>query len=59
MLPVILLQHPLKYDMIDQAYPWRYFIGECLQNGNLPLWNPYQLLGRQSMPIRKVPPGTR
>jgi hypothetical protein len=45
MLPVVLLHHPLKYDMIDQAYPWRYFIGECLQNGNLPLWNPYQLLG--------------
>ena len=45
MLPVVLLRHPLKYDMIDQAYPWRYFIGECLQNGNLPLWNPYQLLG--------------
>ena len=45
MLPLVLLQHPLKYDMIDQAYPWRYFIGECLRNGNLPLWNPYQLLG--------------
>jgi hypothetical protein len=45
MLPVVLLRHPLKYDMIDQAYPWRYFIGECLRNGNLPLWNPYQLLG--------------
>ncbi len=45
MLPVVLLRHPLKYDIIDQAYPWRYFIGECLQNGHLPLWNPYQLLG--------------
>jgi hypothetical protein len=45
MLPVVLLQHPLKYDIIDQAYPWRYFIGECLQEGILPLWNPYQLLG--------------
>jgi hypothetical protein len=45
MLPVVLMQHPLKYDMIDQAYPWRYFIGQCLQNGILPFWNPYQLLG--------------
>jgi len=45
MLPVVLFQHPLKYDMIDQAYPWRYLIGECLQDGILPLWNPYQLLG--------------
>jgi hypothetical protein len=45
LLPVTLLDHPLKYDMIDQYYPWRYFIGECLQEGILPLWNPYQLLG--------------
>jgi len=45
MLPVAQLIHPLKYDIIDQAYPWRYFIGECLQEGILPLWNPYQLLG--------------
>jgi len=42
---VAALQHPLKYDMTDQAYPWRYFIGQCLQEGILPLWNPYQLLG--------------
>jgi len=42
---VIALQHPMKYDIIDQAYPWRFFIGECLQDGMLPLWNPYQLLG--------------
>jgi hypothetical protein len=45
LLPVTQLLHPLKWDMIDQAYPWRYFIGECLQEGILPLWNPYQLLG--------------
>jgi hypothetical protein len=45
MLPVAQFLHPLKWDMIDQAYPWRYFIGECLQDGILPLWNPYQLLG--------------
>ena len=43
--PVVSMQHPLKYDMTDQAYPWRYFIGQCLQDGILPLWNPYQLLG--------------
>jgi hypothetical protein len=45
LLPVTLLQHPLKYDMIDQYYPWRYLVGECLQEGVLPLWNPYQVLG--------------
>ncbi len=42
---VITLNHPLKFDLIDQAFPWKYFIGESLQNGMLPLWNPYQLLG--------------
>ncbi len=43
--PVAAFIHPLKYDLIDQAYPWKFFIGECLQNQLLPLWNPYQLLG--------------
>jgi hypothetical protein len=45
LLPVAMMWHPLKYDLIDQAYPWKYFIGECLREGLLPLWNPYQLLG--------------
>jgi hypothetical protein len=45
MLPLAELLHPLKWDAIDQAYPWKYFIGQCLQDGTLPLWNPYQLLG--------------
>ncbi|MEA3496653.1 MAG: hypothetical protein U9R42_11520 [Bacteroidota bacterium] len=35
----------LKWDMIDAVLPFRYFIGECLQNGHLPLWNPYQFTG--------------
>jgi len=39
------LRHPLICDMMTQAFPWRYFIGECLQNHHLPLWNPYQHLG--------------
>jgi len=42
---VALLQYPLKWDLIDQAYPWKYLIGECLQNQLLPLWNPYQHCG--------------
>lgn len=37
--------HPVKYDMVDCYFPWRYFIGENLQSGQLPLWNPYQNLG--------------
>ncbi|MCX6271906.1 MAG: YfhO family protein [Bacteroidetes bacterium] len=44
-LPITLGLHPLKYDMVTTAYPWRYFIGECLQNHILPLWNPYQHMG--------------
>src|SRR3990172_7237304 len=44
--------HPVKFDMIDFHYPWRYFIGECLQNGKFPLWNPYQDLG---LPIHADP----
>ncbi len=42
---VSFFQHPLKWDAIDQAFPWKYFIGECLQNHTLPLWNPYQHCG--------------
>ncbi len=37
--------HPLKFDMIDCYFPWRHFIGECLQRGKFPFWNPYQDLG--------------
>lgn len=37
--------HPVKYDMVDCYYPWRYFIGDCLQHGKFPYWNPYQNLG--------------
>ncbi|MBM3403741.1 MAG: YfhO family protein [Bacteroidetes bacterium] len=39
------MQYCLKYDMIDIIYPWRYFASECLKNGLLPIWNPYQYLG--------------
>lgn len=37
--------HPVKYDMPDCYYPWRSFIADALQNGNAPVWNPYQLFG--------------
>lgn len=43
--PVVMNSHPVKWDMIDCFYPWRFHIGECLQNGQLPWWNPYQDLG--------------
>ena len=42
---IAMFRHPLKWDIIDQAFPWKHFIGECLQNNMLPLWNPYQHCG--------------
>jgi hypothetical protein len=42
---IVFFIHPVKYDILDFNYPWRYFIGECLQHHKLPLWNPYQLIG--------------
>jgi hypothetical protein len=43
--PVSFMQHPLIYDAIDVFYPNRFFTGECLREGILPLWNPHQHLG--------------
>ena len=43
--PVAFMQHCMKFDMTDQYLPWRYFVGECLKNGHLPLWNPYTHFG--------------
>ncbi|NOX47216.1 MAG: YfhO family protein, partial [Chlorobi bacterium] len=42
---IAMFRHPLKWDIIDQAFPWKYFIGESLQHHILPLWNPYQHCG--------------
>lgn len=39
------MQYCLKWDMVDQYFPWRYFVSECLRNGIFPQWNPYQHLG--------------
>src|SRR5687768_2172542 len=39
------MQNTMKWDMIDQFFPYRYFIGECFNAGVLPSWNPYQFLG--------------
>ena len=35
----------MKWDMTMYYFPMRYYIGECLQNGFLPLWNSHQFLG--------------
>ncbi len=39
---VSLMVHPLLWDARDGYFTWRYFMGECLQNGRLPVWDPYQ-----------------
>lgn len=39
--PITSLQHTLVWDTRDAYFPWRYFIGNCLSQGVLPLWNPY------------------
>ena len=46
--------HPLKWDLIDQAYPYRYFIGETLRNGDFPYWMPFQQSG---IPVCADPQG--
>ena len=40
-----LLGHCMKFDILDQYLPWRYLVGQTLQCGHLPLWNPYTHLG--------------
>lgn len=42
---VSLFQFTMKWDIMDQALPWRYYISECFQSGYLPAWNPYENLG--------------
>jgi len=42
---VALLQNSLKWDVMDCYLPWRYHVGECLQNGIFPFWNPYTHCG--------------
>lgn len=42
---VAFMVYPVKYDMPDCYYPWRFLVGEILQSGELPLWNYYQLFG--------------
>lgn len=39
------MQYVMKWDLLDQFFPYRYFISECFKSGILPAWNPYQHLG--------------
>jgi len=38
---VSFFRHTLKWDMMDQFFPCRYFISECFHHGVFPLWCPY------------------
>jgi hypothetical protein len=42
---IALMQESLKWDALDCYLPWRYFVGESLDHGIFPLWNPYQHFG--------------
>src|SRR5690349_17871769 len=42
---VAFFNNTLKWDMLDQYFPWRYFVSECLRGGILPFWNPYESWG--------------
>ncbi|MGB3074346.1 MAG: hypothetical protein WBB36_03445, partial [Chitinophagales bacterium] len=43
--PMWLLPQAMAYDMADYFLPYRYFIGECLQQYQFPWWNPYSGMG--------------
>lgn len=43
--PISFMRKSLKWDMLDVYLPWRYFVGDSLQHGVFPLWNPFQHLG--------------
>jgi len=46
------MEHIMKWDMVDDTFPKRFFISECLRNGYMPLWCAYQNMG---LPIHADP----
>jgi hypothetical protein len=46
------MENLMKWDMVDDTFPKRFYISECLSNGYLPLWCPYQNMG---LPIHADP----
>ncbi len=42
---VALMIYTLKWDVLDQFFPYRYFLSDCYHNGIAPYWQPYQHLG--------------
>jgi hypothetical protein len=42
---VSFLVYPLKWDVIDVVFPFRYYFSECIRSGYFPFWNPYLQTG--------------
>lgn len=49
----ILVKNSFMEDSIIQMYPWRFFVFESLQEGIIPFWNPYTLMGTPFMASMK------
>ena len=43
--PLSFLMHIPKWDSVRGYLPYRFFVSDYLQDGHLPLWNPFQRLG--------------
>lgn len=43
--PLALMLHSLPHDELNVVLAWKRFSSECLREGMIPLWNPYQQLG--------------
>jgi hypothetical protein len=43
--PLSSFHHTTRWDSVETYFPFRYFMSDCLRNGELPLWLPYQLGG--------------
>lgn len=46
---ITFFQNMMKWDIMDIALPWRFYVVESINNGYLPLWNPYNHLGFPQM----------
>jgi hypothetical protein len=49
MWPIVLGIATMKWDAMDIYLPWKYFVGESIRNGALPLWNPFMNSGFPQM----------
>jgi len=42
---VSFLVYPMKWDLIDVIFPFRFYFSECIRSGYFPFWNPFQQTG--------------